>query len=110
MFMIQQTQNSYPMKEWHLENMKKTIVKYVTGLPENATSYQKRQHKKYGGNLANVHRNIDFDMRHGVEIQEVLVFLDMVRNAPEFSNIREIEGSIERLDMIKIHFTSPMPY
>ncbi|HZA68812.1 MAG TPA: hypothetical protein VE548_03860 [Nitrososphaeraceae archaeon] len=108
--MIQQTQNSYPMKEWHLENMKKTIVKYVTGLSENATSYQKRQHKKYGGNLANVHRNIDFDMRHGVAIQEVLVFLDKVRNAPEFSNIREIEGSIERLDLIKIHFTSPMPY
>jgi hypothetical protein len=108
--MIQQTQNSYPMKEWHLENMKKIIVKYVTGLSENATSYQKRQHKKYGGNLANVHRNIDFDMRHGVEIQEVLVFLDKVRNAPEFSNIREIEGSIERLDMIKIHFTSPTRY
>jgi hypothetical protein len=108
--MMQQTQNSYPMKEWHLENMKKTIVKYVTGLSENTTSYQKRQHKKYGGNLANVHRNIDFDMRHGVEIQEVLVFLDKVRNAPEFSNIREIEGSIERLDMIKIHFTSPTRY
>jgi hypothetical protein len=108
--MMQQTQNSYPMKEWHLENMKETIVKYVTGLSENTTSYQKRQHKKYGGNLANVHRNIDFDMRHGVEIQEVLVFLDKVRNAPEFSNIREIEGSIERLDMIKIHFTSPTRY
>jgi hypothetical protein len=108
--MMQQTQNSYPMKEWHLENMKKTIVKYVTGLSENTTSYQKRQHKKYGGNLANVHRNIDFDMRHGVEIQEILVFLDKVRNAPEFSNIREIEGSIERLDMIKIHFTSPTRY
>jgi len=43
--MMQQTQNSYPMKEWHLENMKKTIVKYVTGLSENTTSYQKRQHK-----------------------------------------------------------------
>jgi len=49
-------------------------------------------------------------MRHGVAIQEVLVFLDKVRNAPEFSNIREKEGSIERLDLIKIHFTSPMPY
>lgn len=43
--MIQQTQNSYPMKEWHHENMKKTIVKYVTGLSKNANSYQKRQHK-----------------------------------------------------------------
>jgi hypothetical protein len=108
--MIQQIQNSYPMKEWHLENMKKTIVTYVTGLSKNANSYQKRQHKKYGGNLANVHRNIDFDIRHGVTIQEVLVFLDKVRNAPEFSNVRDIEGSIERLDLIKIHLSSPMPY
>ena len=108
--MIQQIQNSYPMKEWHLENMKKTILKYVTGLSKNASSYQKRQHKKYGGNLANVHRNIDFDIRHGVTIQEVIVFLDKVRNAAEFSNVREIEGSIERLDLIKIHFSSPMPY
>jgi hypothetical protein len=98
------------MKEWHLENMKKTIVTYVTGLSKNANSYQKRQHKKYGGNLANVHRNIDFDIRHGVTIQEVLVFLDKVRNAPEFSNVRDIEGSIERLDLIKIHLSSPMPY
>jgi hypothetical protein len=108
--MTQQTQNSYPMKEWHLENMKKTIVTYVTGLSKNANSYQKRQHKKYGGNLANVHRNIDFDIRHGVTIQEVLVFLDKVRNAPEFSNVRDIEGSIESLDLIKIHLSSPMPY
>jgi hypothetical protein len=27
-YMIQ-NQHSYPMKEWHLENMKKTAVKYV---------------------------------------------------------------------------------
>jgi hypothetical protein len=42
------------MKEWHLENMKKTAVKYVTGLSENASSFQKRQHKKYGGKITNV--------------------------------------------------------
>ena len=30
--MLQQHQNSYPMKDWHLEHMQKTIVKYVTGL------------------------------------------------------------------------------
>ena len=51
-----QNQNSYPMKEWHLENMKKTAVKYVTGLSENASSYQRRQHKKYAGKITNVQR------------------------------------------------------
>jgi hypothetical protein len=48
--MIQQ--NSYPMKEWHRENMQKRVIKYVIGLPDNATSYQKKQHKKYGANIA----------------------------------------------------------
>jgi hypothetical protein len=43
--MSQQYQNSYPMKEWHLENMKKTVVKFIMGLPDNASSYQKKQHK-----------------------------------------------------------------
>ncbi|MGA7690908.1 MAG: hypothetical protein WBL49_01150 [Nitrososphaeraceae archaeon] len=76
--MIQQ--NSYPMKEWHRENMQKRVIKYVIGLSDDATSYQKKQHKKYGGNIANVYKNIDFDIRHGVTREEVLLFLDKVRN------------------------------
>ena len=52
--MIQQ--NSYPMKEWHRENMQKRVVKYVVGLSDDATPYQKKQHKKYGGNIANLSR------------------------------------------------------
>jgi hypothetical protein len=99
-----QNQNSYPMKDWHLENMKKTAVKYVTGLSENASSYQKRQYKKYGGNLFNVRRNIDFDIRHGVAKEEVLTFLAKVRNDSEFSSIREKEGSMERLNEIEKHY------
>ena len=104
--MIQQhnNQNSYPMKEWHLENMKKKIVKYATGLSDNATSWQKKQHKKYGGNLFNVRRNIDFDIRHGVTKEEVLSFLGKVRNDSEFSSLREKVGSIERLDEIEKHY------
>jgi len=45
-------QNNYPMKEWHFEHMQKTIVKYVNGLPDqnnNASSWKRRQHKKYSG-------------------------------------------------------------
>ena len=104
--MIQQhySQNSYPMKEWHLENMKKKVVKYVTGLSDNATSWQKKQHKKYGGNIFNVRRNIDFDIRHGVTNEDVLTFLGKVRNDSEFSSLREKGGSIERLDEIGKHY------
>jgi hypothetical protein len=98
------------MKEWHLENMKKTVLKYVTGLPDTATSYQKRQYKKYSGNLAKIHKSIAFDIKHGVTAIEVLDFLDKVRNGHEFANIRDKEGSIERLDLIKVRSTTPVPY
>jgi hypothetical protein len=100
--MIQQ--NSYPMKEWHRENMQKRVIKYVIGLSDDATSYQKKQHKKYGGNIANVYKNIDFDIRHGVTREEVLLFLDKVRNNADFSNVRNSLGGIGRLDEIQSHF------
>jgi hypothetical protein len=98
------------MKEWHLENMKKTVLKYVTGLSDTSTSYQRRQYKKYGGNLSKIHKSIAFDIKHGVTTIEVLDFLDKVRNDHEFANIRNKEGSIERLDLIKINSTTPMQY
>ena len=110
MVLMLQQQNCYPMKDWHLENMKKTIVKYATGLSDNATSYQRKQYKKYTGNLANVHRNIQYDIKHGVTIEEVLSFLDEVKNDPKFVSVREKEGGMARLDLLKIHFTTPMPY
>jgi hypothetical protein len=95
-------QNSYPLKDWHFEHMQKTIVKYVSGLSDNATSFQKKQHKKYGGNLANVHRNIEFDIKHGVTREEVALFLDKVRNDSSFSNVRKSVGSKERLEQLQI--------
>jgi len=90
------------MKDWHFEHMQKTIVKYVSGLSDNATSFQKKQHKKYGGNLANVHRNIEFDIKHGVTREEVAVFLDKVRNDSSFSNVRKSVGSKERLEQLQV--------
>jgi hypothetical protein len=103
-------QNSYPKKEWHLENMKKTVVSYVTGLLDNATLEQERHHKKYSGNLAWVHKSVTTDIKHGVTVGEILDFLDKIRRSNEFANIRNKDGSLERLDLVKIHFSTPMPY
>ena len=103
-------QNSYPTKEWHLENMKKTVVKYVTGLLDNATLDQKRHHKKYSSNLAWVHKRVTSDIKHGVTVGEILDFLDKIRSSNEFANIRNKESSLDRLDLVKIHFSTPMPY
>lgn len=52
-------------KEWHVEHKQKLIVKFVTGLSDNASSWQKRQDKKHN-NLANVRKNIPYDIKHGV--------------------------------------------
>ena len=39
-------QNNFPMREWHVEHMEKTVVKYVTGLSETASMWEKRQDKR----------------------------------------------------------------
>jgi hypothetical protein len=92
------------MKEWHFEHMQKTIVKYVFGLTEDEkdSKWKVYQHKKYSGNLTNVRRNIDFDIRHGVTKEEVTRFLDKVQYDPSFSKQRMIVGSIERIKELEI--------
>jgi hypothetical protein len=42
--------------------MKKTALMYLTGLSENAYSYQNRQDKKYGGKIIKVQRSMEFDI------------------------------------------------
>ena len=92
------------MREWHLENMKKTIVKYVGGLSENdlKSKYKIRLHKKYKGNLAYVRRSIYEDIRHGVTREEVTEFLEKVLNDASFYDIRKIQGSEERIKELRI--------
>src|SRR5438105_11642812 len=80
-------QNSFPMKQWHAEHMQKTVVKYVKGLSEDASGWEKRNHKKYGS-LASMCRQIDYDIKHGVSLEEVLVVLEKVRKDKSFSDLR----------------------
>jgi hypothetical protein len=96
-------QNIYPMRDWHFEHMQKTILKYVSGLTANEklSSWKVKQHKRYGGNIVNVRRNIKDDIQHGVTREEVSEFLDKIQNDPSFSDIRRIAGSIERIRDLK---------
>jgi hypothetical protein len=66
---------------------------------EKQSSWKVEQHKRYGGNLPNVRRNIDFDILHGVT-REVFEFL--VQNDSSFSDIRRVAGSIERIKELKM--------
>jgi hypothetical protein len=63
---------------------------------------EKRQHRKYSGNIGFVRRSIKFDIKHGVTRQEVTEFLSKVRNDSSFSNIRESVGSIARIEELQI--------
>ena len=82
--------------------MQKTIVKYISGISDNASTYHKRLHKKYGGNLGYVRKSIQSDIQHGVTREEVIAFLDKVRDDSSFSDIRKNEGSKERIKELEI--------
>ena len=99
-------QNSFPMMEWHVEHMEKTVVKYVKGLSENASGWEKRNHKKYG-KLAVICRQIEYDIKHGVTTEQVLCMFRKVRNDSTFSQLRKCDGSMERLGEVENHFSKP---
>jgi hypothetical protein len=94
------------MKEWHVEHMQKTVVKYVKGISENASSFEKRNHKKYGG-LNRTCRQIEYDVKHGVTDKEVFHMLRKVRDDSSFCELRKGEGSMQRLEEIESHFFKP---
>src|SRR5829696_7585281 len=99
-------QNSIPMREWHVEHMEKTVVKYVKGLSENASGWEKRNHKKYG-RLTNICRQIEYDIKHGVSSEQVTSMFYRVRNDSSFADLREGNGSMKRLDEVENRFTRP---
>ena len=94
------------MREWHVEHMEKTVVKYVKGLSETASGWEKRNHKKYGG-ITNICRQIEYDIRQGVTPEQVASMLHKVRNGSSFATLRKNVGSMERLEEVENHFVKP---
>ena len=89
-------QNSYPLKKWHIENMEKTIIKYVKGIPLDATILEIRKNKKYG-KLSNIVRNINYDIKHGVTNEQVLEVFLRIRNEPLFLDLQNNIEAMNRL-------------
>ena len=79
------------MKDWHVKHMQDTIVKYLRGLPEGATRYQRKIYKKYGG-VTKVRKIINYDIKHGVTNKELMLFLKMIKRNPSYSDLRNNEG------------------
>jgi hypothetical protein len=91
------------MRDWHVKHMQDTIVKYLTSLSENATRFQRRLDKKYG-NLAQVTKRINYDLKHGVEKQEVLAFLELIKTDQSYSELRKANDFGYRLDSLEAGF------
>lgn len=91
------------MRNWHVKHMQDTIVKYLVGLSENASRFERRLNKKYGG-LVNVRKRIDYDLKHGVTRQEVIIFFRKLRTDPLYSDLRKSDGFEDRLCQLESNF------
>jgi hypothetical protein len=96
-------QNSFPMREWHVKHMEKTVIKYITGLSANASAWEKRQNKRYG-KISSICRQIEYDIKQGVTNEQVLLLLRKIRNDSSFSGLRDNDSSMERLNELDKHF------
>jgi hypothetical protein len=89
--------------EWHVKHLEKVVLKFVTGLAENATSWEKRMNKRYG-RINNVARQINYDIKQGATYDQVLLLLQRIRNDSSYSSLRDNNGSLERLAELEKHF------
>ena len=62
---FEKNSNKFPMKEYHIQHMEKTILRFVMGLPENSSKLEKRNYEKYFGRLTYVCKEIEYDILHG---------------------------------------------
>lgn len=83
--------------------MEKIALKFVTGLSPNATAWEKKIFKRYG-KLANVCRQINYDIKQGATNDQVLLFLQKIRNDSSFSVLRADSGTLNRLEELENEF------
>lgn len=96
--------NHFPLKEWHIGHMKKTIVKFITGLSDNPSRWEARQNKKYN-NIFYVQRGLSHDIKHGVSNNEIQMFLQKIDIDSSFIDLRNIEGFRKRFVEIEDFIT-----
>lgn len=96
------------MRQWHVEHVEKTILKYAKGLSADANSWDRRNHKKYGS-FTNICRQIEYDIHHGVTNEELLAIISRMRNHSSFKMLRRDADSMERLSKLEEHFGRSNP-
>lgn len=98
--------NTFAMKDWHLEHVEKVIVRYVKGISPNASSFEKRNFKKYS-TISNCTKQIEYDIKHGVTEEEVITVMKKIRYDETFSELRMNRDILQRLDELERQFSNP---
>ena len=96
------------MKDWHIEHIQKMVLKFVKGMPADASAWEKRNHKKYGS-LQNTCRQIEYDLKHGAELADVFSAISKIQTHKSFNLLRADSDSMTRLASIEEHFMAPKP-
>ena len=95
--------NAFPMRDWHVKHMQDTIIKYLKGLPENASRYERKLYKKYGG-IAKERKRIRYDLKQGATNNDLMLFLKMIKKDPSYTELRNNDGFEVRLNELESHF------
>lgn len=74
------------MIDCHVKHLEKVVLKYVVGLAENATCWEKRKYKRYG-RIGIVCRQLNYDIKHGATNEQVVSLLQKIQNDSSFSDI-----------------------
>ena len=98
--------NNYAMKDWHLEHVEKVIVRFVKGISPDASSFEKRNYKKYS-TVSSCAKQIEYDIKHGVSMDEVIIVLKRIRHDKSYAELRKNHDSIQRLDELERQISTP---
>ena len=80
--------------------MEKLIIRYVIGLPVDASNWQKRMNKKYG-KLSNIVKNINYDVKHGANKEQIISLFSRIRKDSFFHDLQINKESMDRLDNLE---------
>jgi hypothetical protein len=98
--------NNYAMKDWHLEHVEKVIVRFVKGISPDASSFEKRNYKRYSS-VSSCAKQIEYDIKHGVSIDEVLEVVRKIRHDKQFRDLQKDPESLQRLDELQRQISAP---
>ena len=98
--------NNFAMKDWHLEHVEKVIIRFVKGISPDASSFEKRNYKKYS-TVTSCAKQIEYDIKHGVTMDEVLEVVRKVRHDKQYRDLQKIPESLQRLDELERQISTP---